>query len=122
MSTGLHLAKSTEALDHKSTLPKYSYSDSKPLVVLSTMASFLFLIVVHLFDIGEIPKGLQFNILYLSVNLLLTVLLIIIAHFITLKSWKYGLDPDNTSLPLLTAIADLIGTILIVGALHSQHD
>ena len=41
------------------------------------------------------------------------LLLLYIAHVMTHWMWKRGIDPDNSAIPYLTAIGDLLGTGLL---------
>lgn len=41
------------------------------------------------------------------------VLLLYIAHLMILWMWKIGVDPDNSAIPYLTAVGDLLGTLLL---------
>lgn len=51
--------------------------------------------------------------LTIFVPLFQVVLLLYIAHVMTLWMWKEGIDPDNSAIPYLTAIGDLLGTGLL---------
>lgn len=54
-----------------------------------------------------------FMLVYLAAALLQVLLLLYIAHVMTLWMWKQGIDPDNSAIPYLTAIGDLLGTGLL---------
>lgn len=42
--------------------------------------------------------------------------LLIIAHVIIHAMWKFKIDPDSSSIPYLTALGDLLGSSLLLGA------
>lgn len=54
-----------------------------------------------------------FMLIYLTAAVLQVLLLLYIAHVMTLWMWKEGIDPDNSAIPYLTAIGDLLGTGLL---------
>ncbi|XP_018335015.1 solute carrier family 41 member 1-like [Agrilus planipennis] len=51
--------------------------------------------------------------IYLSAALIQVFLLLYIAQVMILWMWKMGIDPDNSAIPYLTAIGDLLGTFLL---------
>lgn len=44
------------------------------------------------------------------------MLLLIIAHVLIHALWKYKIDPDTSAIPYLTALGDLFGSSLLLGA------
>lgn len=57
-----------------------------------------------------------FVVTYLMVGLIQIMLLLYTAHFVTHIMWKLKRDPDNSSIPYLTALGDLLGsTLLLLG-------
>jgi len=54
-------------------------------------------------------------------GLVLTTVIIIATFLIALLSYKFGLDPDNTTIPVVTAVADILGVLsllVVLGAFH----
>ncbi|KAJ8886159.1 hypothetical protein PR048_012368 [Dryococelus australis] len=50
------------------------------------------------------------------------VILLYVAHFVVHGMWKLKTDPDNSSIPYLTALGDLTGSCLLgVGFLFLKH-
>jgi len=41
------------------------------------------------------------------------VLLLYIANWLVHLLWRRGSDPDNSAIPYLTAVGDLLGTVLL---------
>lgn len=41
------------------------------------------------------------------------MLLLYIAHIIVHAMWKWKIDPDNSAIPYLTALGDLLGSSLL---------
>lgn len=54
-----------------------------------------------------------FMVVYLSAALLQVFLLLYIAQIMINWMWKNYIDPDNSAIPYLTAIGDLLGTFLL---------
>ena len=50
---------------------------------------------------------------YLFSSLLQVFLLLYIAEIIITLMWSKGIDPDNSSIPYLTALGDLFGTLFL---------
>lgn len=59
-----------------------------------------------------------FMVVYLTAALLQVFLLLYIAQVMILYMWKQGTDPDNSAIPYLTALGDLLGTLLLGLAFH----
>lgn len=87
------------------------------LTILSILSSLLFLLVTSLLNLASVNVDLEFVIAYTSVTFILTLFLLYASHKITHWTWKRGMDPDTVSLPFVTAIADVFGTVGIVLAL-----
>ncbi|XP_060537230.1 solute carrier family 41 member 1-like [Cylas formicarius] len=62
---------------------------------------------------GHTSFTLIFMIVYLMAALLQVFLLLYSAQVLTLSMWKSGIDPDNSAIPYLTALGDLLGTMLL---------
>ena len=52
-----------------------------------------------------------------SAGLMLTILVSIITYYTALASFNLGVDPDNVLAPILTSIADVLGTALLASML-----
>ncbi|CAL4077647.1 unnamed protein product [Meganyctiphanes norvegica] len=59
-----------------------------------------------------------FIIVYLFVALIQVGVLLYSAHVMVHWMWKVSIDPDNSAIPYLTAIGDLLGTGLLAIAFH----
>ncbi|KAH7644639.1 solute carrier family 41 member 1-like [Dermatophagoides farinae] len=60
-----------------------------------------------------------FLFLYLISTFTQVFILLFLTGIIIMKLWKYGLNPDDSSIPYLTAFGDLFGTILLTIAFYS---
>ena len=47
--------------------------------------------------------------------------LLFICNWLVHWLWKRRKDPDNYSIPYLTALGDLLGTMLLAGAFHTLY-
>lgn len=50
---------------------------------------------------------------YLTCSLLQVFLLLYLAELLITWMWSKGIDPDNSSIPYLTALGDLFGTLFL---------
>lgn len=55
---------------------------------------------------------------YLVVSSMHVGLMLLLARWLISKTWKQSIDPDTFTLPVITAVSDVLGTFLIVGAFH----
>uniref|UniRef100_A0A3Q3XNC1 Solute carrier family 41 member n=1 Tax=Mola mola TaxID=94237 RepID=A0A3Q3XNC1_MOLML len=70
----------------------------------------VFLYAISLLQGEEAPISVAFTISYLFAALLQVAILLYVADLIIRVMWKRSLDPDNFSIPYLTALGDLLGT------------
>nr|XP_054604078.1 solute carrier family 41 member 1-like isoform X4 [Nothobranchius furzeri] len=83
---------------------------ARVLVSLVVPGHLLFLYTVQLLQGGPAAMTSAFIICYLSAALLQVAILIYTAGLMVHWLWRRGLDPDNYSIPYLTALGDLLGT------------
>ncbi|CAG2159283.1 unnamed protein product [Oppiella nova] len=62
---------------------------------------------------GHTSVTLNFLVIYLLAALIQVILLLYFAHTMVLWMWKKCIDPDNSAIPYLTALGDLLGTALL---------
>uniref|UniRef100_A0A1I7YDK4 MgtE domain-containing protein n=1 Tax=Steinernema glaseri TaxID=37863 RepID=A0A1I7YDK4_9BILA len=70
---------------------------------------------------GEALSSPLFTSLYLAAALTQVTVLLYVCQWLVAAMWKYEIDPDNAAIPYLTALGDLLGTILLTAALVSLH-
>ncbi|XP_038872337.1 solute carrier family 41 member 3-like [Salvelinus namaycush] len=83
---------------------------ARVLVFLVVPGHLLFLYTIHLLNGGHGALRPAFVCLYLCAALLQVVILLYLADLMVRWMWRRGLDPDNYSIPYLTALGDLLGT------------
>ncbi|NWY03312.1 S41A1 protein, partial [Nothoprocta ornata] len=129
ISTYLHMSgmpgESSETAPRKCPSPCSTFFGSD---VNSRSARVLFLLVVpghlvFLYTISSMRGGhttltLIFILFYMTAALLQVLILLYIADWMVHWMWGRDLDPDNFSIPYLTALGDLIGTGLLALSFH----
>ncbi|KAF4799383.1 Solute carrier family 41 member 1 [Turdus rufiventris] len=70
----------------------------------------VFLYTIHLLQGGHTSLSFTFVMFYLAAALLQVGILLYVADLIVRLMWRKSLDPDNFSIPYLTALGDLLGT------------
>ncbi|XP_050811567.1 solute carrier family 41 member 1 isoform X3 [Gopherus flavomarginatus] len=129
ISTYLHMngipGESSEMAPRKCPTPCSTFFSSD---VNSRSARVLFLLVVpghlvFLYTISSMQGGhttltLIFVVFYMTAALLQVLILLYIANWMVHWMWGRGLDPDNFSIPYLTALGDLLGTGLLALSFH----
>ncbi|MEE6502123.1 hypothetical protein FKM82_004418 [Ascaphus truei] len=83
---------------------------SRVLFLLVVPGHLLFLYTIHLLQGGHTALTALFVTFYLTAALLQVFILLYVADLIVRFMWRKGLDPDNFSIPYLTALGDLLGT------------
>ncbi|CAG8470638.1 9643_t:CDS:10 [Paraglomus occultum] len=86
---------------HSGTEEDYKSSE-KTLFLIHIPIEILFLLVAWWLDLGHLPLG--FCVLFT----------LVLTKNLTLWLWRHKYDPDNYSMPYITAIVDVVGTGLLV--------
>ncbi|XP_054641335.1 solute carrier family 41 member 1-like [Dunckerocampus dactyliophorus] len=121
MSTYLHYWSVPGALPFKMAMncpglcatfcsPDENSKSARVLVLLVVPGHLLFLYMIHLLQAGHTAMTATFIVCYLSAALLQVLILLYAANLMVRCLWQRGLDPDNFSIPYLTALGDLLGT------------
>ncbi|XP_053171693.1 solute carrier family 41 member 3-like [Scomber japonicus] len=121
MSTYLHYWSTPGALPLKISMggpgPCATFCSSdvnsksaRVLAILVVPGHLLFLYTIHLLQGGHTAMTPTFIVCYLCAALLQVVILLYVASLMVRWLWRRGLDPDNYSIPYLTALGDLLGT------------
>ncbi|XP_072305627.1 solute carrier family 41 member 3 isoform X2 [Eucyclogobius newberryi] len=83
---------------------------ARVLLMLVVPGHLVFLYAISLLQGDEAPISLVFIICYLCAAVLQVSILLYVADLIVRMMWRRSLDPDNFSIPYLTALGDLLGT------------
>ncbi|KAF5274548.1 hypothetical protein FQA39_LY07160 [Lamprigera yunnana] len=88
-------------------------STARMLMVLVIPGHLIFSYAISYLQAGHTSLTPIFMIVYLSAAMLQVFLLLYIAQIMIAWMWQEGIDPDNSAIPYLTAIGDLLGTFLL---------
>ncbi|KAG7323867.1 hypothetical protein KOW79_013569 [Hemibagrus wyckioides] len=91
---------------------------ARVLFLLVVPGHLVFLFTIRTLQGGHAPITLPFVCCYLCAALIQVALLLYMADVIVRFMWRRGLDPDNFSIPYLTALGDLLGTGLLALCFH----
>lgn len=83
---------------------------ARVLLLLVVPGHLVFLYAISLLQGDEAPVSTAFTVCYLCAALLQVTILLYVADLIVRLMWRRSLDPDNFSIPYLTALGDLLGT------------
>lgn len=111
---------------HASRLSTALHTGQKEGSVMNSTTRLLLLMVIpgqliFIYTIGYLRAGHTsttptFILVYMCAALLQVFLLLTISHYMVAWMWKMGMDPDNSAIPYLTALGDLLGTALLGAA------
>ncbi|XP_061213144.1 solute carrier family 41 member 3 isoform X1 [Neopsephotus bourkii] len=91
---------------------------ARVLFFLAIPGHLVFLYIIRLLQGGHISLSFTFVVFYLLAALLQVGILLYVAEVIVRLMWRKALDPDNFSIPYLTALGDLLGTGLLAVCFH----
>ncbi|NXU74218.1 S41A3 protein, partial [Oreotrochilus melanogaster] len=83
---------------------------ARVLFLLVVPGHLVFLYTIHLLQGGHTSLSFTFVMFYLTAALLQVGILLYVADLVVRLMWRKALDPDNFSIPYLTALGDLLGT------------
>uniref|UniRef100_A0A8C4GM66 Solute carrier family 41 member n=1 Tax=Dicentrarchus labrax TaxID=13489 RepID=A0A8C4GM66_DICLA len=83
---------------------------ARVLLMLVIPGHLVFLYAISLLQGEEAPISVAFTVCYLCAALIQVAILLYVADLIIRVMWRRSLDPDNFSIPYLTALGDLLGT------------
>ncbi|KAF9426126.1 hypothetical protein BGZ94_006926 [Podila epigama] len=86
----------------------------KTLFLVHIPIEILFLSVVGILQLGDVQWSVGVVVGYAAVSLILVTVALFLAKGITRLFWKWGYDPDNYALPILTSLIDVLGTAFLV--------
>ncbi|XP_069694265.1 solute carrier family 41 member 1 [Periplaneta americana] len=88
-------------------------STARILISMNLIGQVVFLFTADYIHWGQSTVTAAFVLSYLTVTLLQVMILLYIAHLLIHLMWKWKVDPDNSSIPFLTAFGDVLGTSLL---------
>ncbi|CAF94010.1 unnamed protein product, partial [Tetraodon nigroviridis] len=98
--------------------PGVNSRSARVLLMLVIPGHLVFLYAIVLLQGKEASVSKAFIICYLFAALLQVTILLYVADLIIRLMWRSSMDPDNFSIPYLTAIGDLLGTGFLALCFH----
>lgn len=89
---------------------------SRILILISIPGQTLFIFLADFIHMSKSTIGAPFFLTYLTVSTLQVIFLLFSAHVIIHAMWRNKIDPDSSAIPYLTALGDVIGSCLLLGA------
>ncbi|XP_022214022.2 solute carrier family 41 member 3 isoform X2 [Drosophila obscura] len=86
------------------------------LIAMSIPGNVLFIFAADYLNMHTSTVSWVFMLSYLLASFIQVTLLLYIAHIIVHAMWKWKIDPDNSAIPYLTALGDLLGSSLLAVA------
>ncbi|XP_059488647.1 solute carrier family 41 member 1-like [Neocloeon triangulifer] len=94
---------------------------SRILLAMAVPGHIVFAIVADYIYSGKSTVTEAFMASYLFVSILQVALLLYCAHLLVHLMWRWKIDPDNSTIPYLTALGDLLGSSLLALAFLFLH-
>ncbi|XP_068125653.1 solute carrier family 41 member 1 [Hyperolius riggenbachi] len=91
---------------------------ARVLFLLVVPGHLVFLYTINAMQGGHTTMTLIFMVFYMTAALIQVLVLLYIADWMVHWMWNRGMDPDNFSIPYLTALGDLLGTGLLALSFH----
>jgi len=107
-STKLHLGYSEGFFD------RTTIKDIAALTTTGLAISTMILAGGYLISVKLLGKNVMFYPLFIPLYIVIMAVVMLISAFLANIFHKFGLDPDNVSIPSITTITDLIGTVFAV--------
>lgn len=85
------------------------------LIIFSLIGLFAFVISTTI-GIDVLPLYEMIIISVISGELLI-VIVNLVAYYTSITSFKFGLDPDNVTIPVITSVMDILGTVCLIAVL-----
>lgn len=104
LSTSLHTGQKEDSVISNTT---------KLLLLMVIPSQLIFIYTIGYLKAGHTSSTPTFILIYLTAALAQVFLLLAISHYMVRWMWKMGIDPDNSAIPYLTALGDLLGTALL---------
>jgi len=82
---------------------------ARVLLLLTIPGHCLFVYTISFFEVGHITPTATFLLLYLFAACSQVTVLLYVCRIMVFKMWIMGIDPDNSAIPYLTALGDLLG-------------
>ncbi|CAH1266395.1 SLC41A2 [Branchiostoma lanceolatum] len=116
-SSGVH-AKTARVL-FLLVVPGVHAKTARVLFLLVVPGHLIFLYLIAYANAGHTTITAIFTVIYLIAAMIQVAILLFVADWLVHYMWLKGNDPDNCTIPYLTALGDLLGTGLLAVAFHT---
>lgn len=89
---------------------------ARVLLLMVVPGHLIFSYTINFVQAGHTSMTSTFLVVYLTAAMIQVFLLLYSAHVMILYMWRKKIDPDNSAIPYLTALGDLLGTALLAVA------
>ncbi|XP_076819624.1 solute carrier family 41 member 1-like [Clavelina lepadiformis] len=86
---------------------------ARVLLAMVVPGQLIFVLIIQALKAGHTSITPQFVVVYIFVSVVQVAILLQVCNCLVLRLWKNGDDPDNSAIPYLTALGDLLGTGLL---------
>ncbi|PRD30733.1 UNVERIFIED_CONTAM: Solute carrier family 41 member 2 [Trichonephila clavipes] len=86
---------------------------ARVLLLMALPGHLIFAYLIRLLNAGNTTLTPLFLVVYLTAALIQVFLLLYFAYCMIQWMWRRKIDPDNSAIPYLTAMGDLLGTSLL---------
>ncbi|KAG8177875.1 hypothetical protein JTE90_004269 [Oedothorax gibbosus] len=86
---------------------------ARVLLLMALPGHLIFAYMISLLNTGNTQLSMLFLVVYLLAALIQVFMLLFIAYCMIQWMWRRKIDPDNSAIPYLTALGDLLGTSLL---------
>ncbi|KZS14528.1 Solute carrier family 41 member 2 [Daphnia magna] len=91
---------------------------ARVLILLVFPGHIIFTLAIYYLQAGHTSLTPVFFVIYMFSAFLQVLLLLYIGHVMVMWMWSRSIDPDNSAIPYLTALGDLLGTAFLALAFH----
>ncbi|KAJ8257788.1 hypothetical protein GJAV_G00189690 [Gymnothorax javanicus] len=103
---------------HTFISPGVNSRSARVLLLLVVPGHLVFLYTISSMEAGHTTLTSIFICFYMAAALLQVLVLLSVADWMVHRMWRRGMDPDNFSIPYLTALGDLLGTGFLALCFH----
>ncbi|MEM4575994.1 MAG: magnesium transporter [Candidatus Nezhaarchaeales archaeon] len=113
IATYLHLGLVRPKIERNVYLERYAIAIIVVTVISSIYLVFLAMAASYLLELSAI-EPLKILIIVVSTGLSISAAAILVGIVVAFVTFKYGWDPDNTAIPIVTAIGDIVGALMLL--------
>jgi mgtE-like transporter len=113
IATFLHLGLMRPKFEKNPYLVKYATAVMVVAVLTSLYLTFLAVAVSYLLGLSAV-EPLKILVVVLACSVSISVIAFLVGVVAGLVTFKHGWDPDNTTIPIVTAVCDMAGAMLLL--------